>query len=218
MTLSLLAAGPVIATYQGGITDDQAQDWSLALLWSQAVAAKTAARGSADWFTALTAEMGRIAWIATDAGTTGYAASGGSMDAAAAAESLTAGFLPPDQADSVTALFRAIGSGAPAAGLDSFLTTVWHSVGQSGSGTAFAVSPLELTAGGQLTTTLSLLSYAATRDDWQSFFVSRVTSAADLTCRHLRLTLNAGLWSALRGPITAKLGQGALAAVLRLDI
>ena len=147
MTLSLLAAGPVIATYRGGITDDQAQDWSLALLWSQAVAAKTAARGSADWFTALTAEMGRIAWIATDAGTTGYAASGGAMDAAAAAESLTAGFLPPDQADSVTALFRAIGSGAPAAGLDSFLTTVWHSVGQSGSGTAFAVSPLELTAG-----------------------------------------------------------------------
>ena len=218
MTLSLLAAGPVIATYQGGITDDQAQDWALALLWSQAVAAKTAAQGTAGWFTALTAEMGRIAWIATDAGTTAYAASGGAMAASAAAEELTAGFLPPDQADSVTALFRAIGSGTPPAGLDSFLTTLWNSIGQSGSGTAFAVSPLEQTAGGQLTTTLSLLSFAASRSDWQSFFVSRVTSAADLQCRHLRLTLNADLWSALRGPIAAKLGQAALASVLRLDI
>jgi hypothetical protein len=218
MTLSLLAAGPVIATYQGGITDDQAQDWSLALLWSQAVAAKTAAQGTAGWFTALTAEMGRIAWIATDAGTSAYAASGGAMAAGTAAEALTAGFLPPDQADSVTALFRAIGSGTPPAGLDSFLTTLWNSIGQSGSGTAFAVSPLEQTAGGQLTTTLSLLSFAASRSDWQSFFVSRVTSAADLQCRHLRLTLNADLWSALRGPIAAKLGQAALASVLRLDI
>lgn len=218
MTLTLLAAGPVIATFQDGISSDQAQDWSLSLLWSQAVAAKTAPRGSPASFTALSAEMGRIAWIATDAGTTAYAASGGAMDAAGAAGELASTFLPPDQADSVTALFRAIGSGSAGGGLDGFLTTFWRSVAQGGSGTAFAVSPLERTAGGQLTTTLSLLTFAADSEDWQSFFVERVTSAADLQCRHLRLTLNADLWSSLRGPITAKLGQGALASVLRLDL
>lgn len=218
MTLSLLAAGPAIATFEGSISDELTKAWSLSLLWAQAVASRSAPQGTHPWFTALSAEMGRIAWIATDADTVGYTLSGGAINTAAAASSLACTYLPPDQSGSVKTFFQAIQTGNSGDGLNSFLTTVWSSLASDGSGTAFAVSPLTISPDGQLTTTLSLLSFAAQSDEWQTFFVSRVTKATDLQSHHIRLTLNAQLWSDLVGPITNKLGQAAIASVLSLQI
>lgn len=219
MSISLTSVGAVLVTHKNQITQEQIQAYSLSLLWSQAVMRKSGRLiGTKDYFEALSAEMGRISWNVTMVTVDTYSATDGSMNIACVTKGLTSKYLPPDQADSVNALFDLIDLSQPTDGLSSFLTTWWNCLDKSMSGTTFGVSPVILTSAGQITTTLSLLCFNASSSDWQSFFVGDVVSDIALRAYHVELTLNAKLFETLRQPIIEKLGQNAIASIRSLDL
>lgn len=219
MNLRLTTVGPVLAALADEVTPDQQNAFSLGLCWAEAVARKTSTDvASAAYFTALSAELGRIAWIVTDAGTDSYTASGGVTNPAQAVTEIAGQYMPASQVIPLTSALQNIASEDPDARLAGFMTTWWDNLDQSLTSSIFATCPLSLNRNGQLTTTLCFTDFSTARMDWQSFFVSRVTSKTAIQVRHIKISLNQALWNQIEAEIANKLGDAAKRAIQNIDI
>lgn len=219
MTLSVTTVGPILAAYSTDISAEFSDAFSLSLCWAEAVARIADTDVASEvYFSALCAELGRISWIVTDAGTEKYDAKGGATNAAQAVENIAGQYMPKGSIKPLTEVLKNIASSDPNAKLGSFLTTWWDSLDQSVSAQIFATSPLIIDANGQLTTTISYMNFSSARTDWQSFFVSDVSDQTDIEVRHVNIALNWDLWIQIRADIEKKLGARARKAIRNIDL
>ncbi len=219
MTATLLAVGPVLVTVPATVTSEMREAFSTSLLWSERVARKAASDPTApDFYTDVRDEFGRVGWFVENADSTRYDHSGSPPTPASVLRGIAGDRMPAAGAAPLLAVLDRIESGRADSALGAFLTTWWAAVADSATSTVFSTTPLTLDGNGQVSATLAFLDFGTARTDWQSFFVSDVSSETRITLRSATITLNADLWRLIRTDIETKLGQAALDSIASLDL
>jgi hypothetical protein len=218
MTARLVSAGSALVVSSDALTPDVVQALPLSLLWCEAVARSQGRPiGTSAFFDAVSAEMGRIAWIATDAGVTRYTASGEQPDPGLAVLAMAEGLVPAGQLADLSLLFAGIAGARAGDPLDTMLTA-WWARRQSAQGTVFAAVPAGINNNLQLEATLIQLDFAVSAAGWRSFFLSRLQSGTRAVARHVALTLNDRLWTQIEDEVSRKLGQAAIASIQSIQL
>jgi len=219
MTVTVTTIGPLMAAAPVSVPKELQEAFSLSLLWSETIAAQTDAdiRTQA-YFNALTAELGRVAWMVTNASTDIWSSSGAQTDAAGAVKSIAGQYMPKGQISPLLAVLDRMTKMNDSDPFSNFLTTWWDSLDQRLSGQVFAASPVIQDANGLLTSIVTFMEFGSRQGSWQSFFLGQVSKSARITVHHAEIRLNAKLWTTLRDPIAQKLGDRARKEIQSIDI